>query len=1578
LTAGSISTGFGNINIGSNTFTGTGSGLTGLNGSSISSGTVADARLTPDVTLQGNTFNSNSQLVQLTAGGLLPVLNGSNLTNLNGSSIASGTVANTYLTNGGALTVTAGTGLSGGGSVALGGSSTALSVAYGFTGSTAVQGNTTLVCPSGSGNLTGTGNTITLGSGGTCNNLGISATPAFTTATLTGANALTLGTASSHTGAIVFQGQGGAGTLTFQGPTTPNTGNFTLSIPTITASANICTDNSVCSGYAASSGSGNYIQNQNSSAQTSANFSISGSGAASTSFIAPSYTGTGAISVASGGTNTNLTLQAAGTATASLDTTGAGTVTVGNTNATTIQVGNTTTAVTQTIGIGNNTTAGSSTALTVGSLIGASPTIIQGGTTGVAVTAAAGTTGTAGGSGGGITLTTGNGGNGSTTNGNGGNLTLSAGTAGSGAGTAGTAGSVIVKNQGNSATAFQVQNTSGAAALSVNTAAFTTTLQAGTTGSNGNDTTTLGSNLATVTDFCNADWTTTNWTLSPLCSSPPATTATHVVSGGNVSALSTNQVTPVSGTTYEITYTITGNPTTGTTLNVTFGGQTVGGSSPSYTMNGINFTDSRIVTATSNSGFLTFTPSASFNGTISAVTIQQVNQTPTAVLVVNNAAGSPNIQVTASSSPTNEFIGLSSGSVNNSGSIQNTALGTQALQNNTTGSENAALGYQALQLNSTGINNVAIGDVALQNNTVGVDNTAVGALALQKNTTGANNAALGTDALVQNTYGNDDTAIGALTLISNTTGAQNTALGTFALEDDSTGAQNTALGENALPDVTTSSGSTAAGYFALHLSTGANNTAFGDSAGYTATSGDANTSGANNTFLGYQAGQGQGLYQTSFSTALGQDSAVNQSNAIILGCTTTAANANGCATTTNVGIGIQYAPNALTVSSSVYGVNGTAGTTTAITQSGTTVTGSTSPATAWTTGMVGGTLYYNDGSTATITSINTGASPQTMVVSASKTIGTAANYTIVYGGFNVTTTANGADAYLQPSADSTSVFKVQNAANTTTLLDVDSLNSRVGIGTATPAYALDVVGDINASSTLKVGGVTVCTSAGCTGATTSGSFINNATGPAQAADFNIQATAVGQIAAQIGGYSGGGQTADLLDLENSSGTVLSGFTAAGVLHGGNGSGTNNAVAPQNLVLAGGQGTGTGAGGNITFQVAKAGTTGSTLNSLATVATISGTNGAATFENSTNSTTAFWVQNATGGTGTVFDVNTTNSEVGINTASPSQTLTLANGSENFRLQSPGISSLTPSASGGSLATNTYYYKVTSLDGAGNETAISSSAESSTAVTGPSGSVVINWPVIAGALGGYRVYRGTSAGGESVYFSVAYGTNTFTDTGAAGTAGTGSTNPTASSVFINGNGNTYFDTGNVGINNAAPGNLLSIGALTTADSAAQLAVSTGGAAKKALVLQAVSSQTADILDVENSATGAVLFGISATGHIITGGTGTTATPVSAGLGSTGTCVLNPTNFAVGNDTAGTIVLTPNGAGISSSTQCTVNLTAYGSYPHVVISPADANSAARGAYAAATSTSTFTIGFTTAGSSGVPYTFNYFVVQ
>lgn len=56
------------------------------------------------------------------------------------------------------------------------------------------------------------------------------------------------------------------------------------------------------------------------------------------------------------------------------------------------------------------------------------------------------------------------------------------------------------------------------------------------------------------------------------------------------------------------------------------------------------------------------------------------------------------------------------------------------------------------------------------------------------------------------------------------------------------------------------------------------------------------------------------------------------------------------------------------------------------------------------------------------------------------------------------------------------VWKAYGASLSPTVLKVDSTNTRVGINNQSPAYALDVTGDINASSALRIGGNTVGTS----------------------------------------------------------------------------------------------------------------------------------------------------------------------------------------------------------------------------------------------------------------------------------------------------------------------------------------------------------------------------------------------------------------------------------------------------------------------------------------------------------------------
>ncbi len=80
-------------------------------------------------------------------------------------------------------------------------------------------------------------------------NLSVTGNKNFTiasgTATIQGANALTVGLTGTNTGAVLFKGSTAAsGTLTLAGPANPNTGNFTLTIPAINTNATICVDNS--------------------------------------------------------------------------------------------------------------------------------------------------------------------------------------------------------------------------------------------------------------------------------------------------------------------------------------------------------------------------------------------------------------------------------------------------------------------------------------------------------------------------------------------------------------------------------------------------------------------------------------------------------------------------------------------------------------------------------------------------------------------------------------------------------------------------------------------------------------------------------------------------------------------------------------------------------------------------------------------------------------------------------------------------------------------------------------------------------------------------------------------------------------------------------------------------------------------------------------------------------------------------------------------------------------------------------------------------------------------------------------
>jgi hypothetical protein len=157
---------------------------------------------------------------------------------------------------------------------------------------------------------------------------------------------------------------------------------------------------------------------------------------------------------------------------------------------------------------------------------------------------------------------------------------------------------------------------------------------------------------------------------------------------------------------------------------------------------------------------------------------------------------------------------------------------------------NSFLGF-AGNTTTTGRSNIAVGTAALQDITTGVNNTATGAFALPANTTGSGNNAYGSMALLTHGTGDANVAVGYSALFFNATGASNTAVGDFALEDNN------------------SSSNTAVGY----------------------SSGNNDETGTNNTYLGYLSGIPAANVSLANATAIGANSLVSESNALILGGT---------------------------------------------------------------------------------------------------------------------------------------------------------------------------------------------------------------------------------------------------------------------------------------------------------------------------------------------------------------------------------------------------------------------------------------------------------------------------------------------------------------------------------------------------------------------------------------------------------------------------------------------------------------------------------------------------------------------
>ncbi|HSD56054.1 MAG TPA: hypothetical protein VLA92_02790, partial [Candidatus Saccharimonadales bacterium] len=125
-------------------------------------------------------------------------------------------------------------------------------------------------------------------------------------------------------------------------------------------------------------------------------------------------------------------------------------------------------------------------------------------------------------------------------------------------------------------------------------------------------------------------------------------------------------------------------------------------------------------------------------------------------------------------------------------------------------------------------------------------------------------------------------------------------------------------------------------------------------------------------------------------------------------------------------------------------------------------------------------------------------------------------------------------------------FSVQGDTDAN-LFFIQGSSDRVGIGTATPGYKLDVAGDINilTGSSYRINGTAVCTAAGCTPAAGSTNYIQNGTS-LQTANYYIQSAAANSVAAIIRGAAA--QTSSLLQLlDGSTGYTIAQFSNNGYL-----------------------------------------------------------------------------------------------------------------------------------------------------------------------------------------------------------------------------------------------------------------------------------------------------------------------------------------------------------------------------------------------------------------------------------------------
>jgi hypothetical protein len=104
-----------------------------------------------------------------------------------------------------------------------------------------------------------------------------------------------------------------------------------------------------------------------------------------------------------------------------------------------------------------------------------------------------------------------------------------------------------------------------------------------------------------------------------------------------------------------------------------------------------------------------------------------------------------------------------------------------------------------------------------------------------------------------------------------------------------------------------------------------------------------------------------------------------------------------------------------------------------------------------------------------------------------------------------------------------------------------------------------------------------------------------------------------------------------------------------------------------------------------------------------------------------------------------------------------------------LSTPGSVRAAVSSTAGSLAGGTHYFKVVAILKTGTRVAVSAPSSEVYASVSSGRSVTVSWGAVSGAEG-YRIYRGTSSGGQSRYIEVAGSTTSFLYKGSGEISGT----------------------------------------------------------------------------------------------------------------------------------------------------------------------------------------------------------------